>query len=42
MNLVAGEKPADVYLEIAAGLVIVCDNFSFFMPAFSKKYDGVL
>ena len=42
MNLVTREKPADVYSKIAAMLVIVCDNFSFFMPSFSKKYDGVL
>ena len=40
MNLVAGEKPPDVYSEIAARLVIVCDNFSFVMPSFSKNYDG--
>ena len=42
VNLVAGEKPPDVYSEIAARLVIVCDNFSFVMPSFSKNYDGVL
>ena len=42
VNLVAGEKPPDVYSEIAARLVIVCDNLSFVMPSFSKKYDGVL
>ena len=42
MNLVAGETPPDVYSEIAPRLVIVCDNLSFVMPSFSKKYDGVL
>ena len=42
MNLVAGEKPPDVYSEIATRLVIVYDKFSFFMPSFSEKYDGVL
>ena len=42
VNLVAGDKPPDVYSEIAARLVIVSDNFSFFLPFFSKKYDGVL
>ena len=42
VNLVAGGKPPDVYSEIAARLVIVCDNLSFVMPSFSKKYDGVL
>ena len=42
MNLVAGEKPPDVYSEIAARLVIVYDKILFFMPSFSEKYDGVL
>ena len=42
VNLVAGEKPPDVYSEIAARLVMVYDKFSFFMPSFSEKHDGGL
>ena len=42
VNLVAGEKPPDVYSEIATRLIIVYDKISFFMPSFSEKYDGVL